>query len=394
MEKKLDAIKDKDGLFAVMETSQGQIILELFYKQTPLTVTNFVGLAEGTLDAANGKPFYDGLKFHRVIADFMIQGGDPKGNGTGGPGYRFGDEFVEELKHDGPGVLSMANAGPGTNGSQFFITHVATPWLDGKHTVFGKVVEGQDVVNAVKQGDEIVKITIIRNGQDAEKFTATQNDFNKLNEENAKKIKEAQAKAQEKMFDQIKELFPKATKTDDAIFYEIAKEGNGAKIGSGKKVSVEYKGYLLNGGIFDASKGMVQAAKDNARLSGLEAAPIRYIVDDCKKFIEREIRRGNKYDAIIMDPPSYGRGPTGEVWKIEECIDDFVALCAQVLSDDPLFFLLNSYTTGLSASTMKYIVETRLINTFGGKSVADELGLYVEQSKQALPCGSSVRVEF
>lgn len=256
MEKKLDAIKDKDGLFAVMETSQGQIILELLYKQTPLTVTNFVGLAEGTLDAANGKPFYDGLKFHRVIADFMIQGGDPKGNGTGGPGYRFGDEFVEELKHDGPGVLSMANAGPGTNGSQFFITHVATPWLDGKHTVFGKVVEGQDVVNAVKQGDEIVKITIIRNGQDAEKFTATQNDFNKLNEENAKKIKEAQAKAQEKMFDQIKELFPKATKTDDAIFYEIAKEGNGAKIGSGKKVSVEYKGYLLNGGIFDASKGM------------------------------------------------------------------------------------------------------------------------------------------
>lgn len=144
----------------------------------------------------------------------------------------------------------------------------------------------------------------------------------------------------------------------------------------------------------DASKGMVQAAKDNAKLSGLENAPIRYIVDDCKKFIEREIRRGNKYDAIIMDPPSYGRGPTGEVWKIEECIDDFVALTANVLSDKPLFFLLNSYTTGLSASTMKYIVETRLISEFGGKSVADELGLFVEESKQALPCGSSVRVEF
>ena len=144
----------------------------------------------------------------------------------------------------------------------------------------------------------------------------------------------------------------------------------------------------------DASKGMVQAAKDNAKLSGLENAPIRYIVDDCKKFIEREIRRGNKYDAIIMDPPSYGRGPTGEVWKIEECIDDFVALTANVLSDKPLFFLLNSYTTGLSASTMKYIVETRLISKFGGKSAADELGLFVEESKQALPCGSSVRVEF
>ncbi len=144
----------------------------------------------------------------------------------------------------------------------------------------------------------------------------------------------------------------------------------------------------------DASKGMVQAAKDNARLSGLENAPIRYIVDDCKKFIEREIRRGNKYDAIIMDPPSYGRGPTGEVWKIEECIDDFVALTSNVLSDQPLFFLLNSYTTGLSASTMKYIVETRLVSKFKGKSLADELGLPVEESGQALPCGSSVRVEF
>lgn len=144
----------------------------------------------------------------------------------------------------------------------------------------------------------------------------------------------------------------------------------------------------------DASKGMVQAAKENAKLSGLEDAPIRYIVDDCKKFIEREIRRGNKYDGIIMDPPSYGRGPTGEVWKIEDNIDDFVALTANVLSDKPLFFLLNSYTTGLSASTMKYIVETRLISKFGGKSEADELGLYVEESRQALPCGSSVRVEF
>ena len=144
----------------------------------------------------------------------------------------------------------------------------------------------------------------------------------------------------------------------------------------------------------DASKGMVQAAKDNAKLSGLENAPIRYIVDDCKKFIEREIRRGNKYVGIIMDPPSYGRGPTGEVWKIEECIDDFVELTSRVLSDKPLFFLLNSYTTGLSASTMKYIVETRLVSKFGGKSKADELGLYVEESKQALPCGSSVRVEF
>lgn len=144
----------------------------------------------------------------------------------------------------------------------------------------------------------------------------------------------------------------------------------------------------------DASKGMVAAAKENARLSGLENAPIRYIVDDCKKFIEREIRRGNKYDGIIMDPPSYGRGPTGEVWKIEENIDEFVALTANLLSYEPLFFLLNSYTTGLSASTMKYITSVRLLSKRGGYSEADELGLPVGNSGLALPCGSSVRVTF
>ena len=144
----------------------------------------------------------------------------------------------------------------------------------------------------------------------------------------------------------------------------------------------------------DASKGMVQAAKDNALLSGLGDAPIRYIVDDCKKFIEREIRRGNTYDGIIMDPPSYGRGPTGEVWKIEESIDDFVALTGRVLSDNPLFFLLNSYTTGLSASTMKYITSVRLLPKRAGYSEADELGLPVENTGLALPCGSSVRVIF
>ncbi len=144
----------------------------------------------------------------------------------------------------------------------------------------------------------------------------------------------------------------------------------------------------------DAAKGMVQSAKENAQLSGLSDAPIRYIVDDCKKFVEREIRRGNKYDGIIMDPPSYGRGPTGEVWKIEENIDEFVSLVSGVLSDNPLFFLLNSYTTGLSASTMRYIAETRLLRTRAGDCVADELGLPVVDSGLALPCGSSVRVVF
>jgi 23S rRNA (cytosine1962-C5)-methyltransferase len=135
-------------------------------------------------------------------------------------------------------------------------------------------------------------------------------------------------------------------------------------------------------------------AKENARLSSLSDAPIRYIVDDCKKFIEREIRRGRKYDAIIMDPPSYGRGPTGEVWKIEESIDDFVKLSSEVLSDNPLFFLLNSYTTGLSASTMKYITDIRLLKKRKGHSEADELGLPIDNTGLVLPCGSSVRVIF
>ena len=144
----------------------------------------------------------------------------------------------------------------------------------------------------------------------------------------------------------------------------------------------------------DASRGMVNSAKENARLSGLQDAPIRYIVDDCKKFIEREIRRGRKYDAIIMDPPSYGRGPTGEVWKIEESIDEFVSLSAEVLSENPLFFLINSYTTGLSASTMKYITDTRILKKHKGISEADEIGLPVKDTGLILPCGCSVRISF
>jgi peptidylprolyl isomerase len=163
-----------------MDTTRGLIVLKLEYAKTPLTVSNFVALAEGKMDAANGKPFYDGLKFHRVISDFMIQGGDPLGNGTGGPGYRFRDEFDPGLRHDGPGVLSMANSGPNTNGSQFFITHTATPWLDGKHSVFGRVVRGQDVVDAVRQGDTINSVKIVRNGEAARAFQPNQASFDAL----------------------------------------------------------------------------------------------------------------------------------------------------------------------------------------------------------------------
>lgn len=257
MEKELNAIKGKNGLFAVMETSRGNILLELFYKKTPLTVTNFVGLAEGTLDAAKGKHFYDGLTFHRVISDFMIQGGDPLGSGRGGPGYRFADEFRDDLKFDKPGYLAMANAGPGTNGSQFFITHVNTDWLNGKHTIFGQVVnkESQDVVNAVQQGDEIVKITIIRQGAEAEKFTASQADFNRLAAEADKKAAEAKKLAEQAKIKEVEAAFPGFKKDSNGIYYKTTKEGSGAKTGGKKAVAVEYKGYLVNGQVFDQSKG-------------------------------------------------------------------------------------------------------------------------------------------
>ncbi|MFA5561263.1 MAG: class I SAM-dependent methyltransferase [Eubacteriales bacterium] len=144
----------------------------------------------------------------------------------------------------------------------------------------------------------------------------------------------------------------------------------------------------------DAARGMVAQAKENAALSGLTEAPIRYMVDDCRKFIERELRRGNRYDAIIMDPPSYGRGPGGEVWKLEESLDGFLALAVQLLSERPLFFLLNAYTAGLSPSTMKYVMLQRIPKKHKGKCEAEELGLPVKESGLVLPCGSSVRYTF
>jgi len=238
-----------NGLFARINTDRGDIVVRLEFQKTPLTVCNFVALAEGKMNVNGGKRFYDGLSFHRVIPDFMIQGGDPQGNGTGGPGYRFPDEIVPSLKHDGPGVLSMANAGPGTNGSQFFITHVATPWLDGKHTVFGRVVEGQDVVNAIRQGDKIKNITIIRNGPLANQFKADQVAFDTLLRESAGGGK-TQRDADLAL---INTKYPNAVQTPSGVKYVIQKKGTGNKPAPGKTVQVNYRGSFLSGQVFDSS---------------------------------------------------------------------------------------------------------------------------------------------
>ena len=295
--KGMDALKGKEGVFAVLETEKGQVILNLFYKETPMTVTNFVGLAEGTLDAAKGKPFYDGLKFHRVIADFMIQGGDPRGNGTGGPGYKFPDEFVDELIFDKPGKLAMANSGANTNGSQFFITHVPTDWLNHKHTIFGEVVTGQEVVDTVAQGDTIKSIKIIRQGADAEKFTATQKDFDNLIAAQKKLNEEKEAKKMAKIVEGC-------TKHDSGVYFKILKEGKGNPTGKGKKVSVEYKGYLPEGNIFDATKEFHPQGHEplNFTTDGGEMIPGFDIM-------VQEMKLGETRKMVI--PPELAYGPYG-----------------------------------------------------------------------------------
>ena len=229
-----------DGIYAHLTTSKGEIIVQLAYQKAPLTVTNFIALSEGT-KASNkelGTPFYDGLVFHRVIDEFMIQGGDPKGNGTGGPGYMFADEF-SDLIHDRPGVLSMANSGPNTNGSQFFITHVPTPWLDGKHSVFGSVVEGMDVVNSVKQGDILEAVRIERVGEEANQFAANEDSFNAL----IAKVNEnilASLKLRQKDFESYVSLsYPSAKETDLGYFTRVNKQGDGVSPDKGQIVSID-----------------------------------------------------------------------------------------------------------------------------------------------------------
>ena len=272
-----------NGLYAEFATTKDTIIVELFYEKTPLTVANFVGLAEGThpklADSVQGIPFYNGTIFHRVINEFMIQGGDPSGTGMGKPGFTFGDEFDETLKHDKPGVLSMANSGPATNGSQFFITEVPTPWLDNKHSIFGQVVKGQEVVDSISnvqvmpgsnkplEDIRILSLNIIRQGFGAKRFNAAKTwnrEFPLLEEKRLKKIEEAKQEAErqkkiaaEKMETAAAEILPiledyksKATTSDSGLLSYTIKEGTGEKPKQGQSVKLYYQGYFTDGKLF------------------------------------------------------------------------------------------------------------------------------------------------
>lgn len=268
----------KDGIYAEFVTSMGTTVAELKFEETPLTVANFVALAEGTQEAVDstykGKRFYDGLIFHRVIKDFMIQGGDPKGDGSGNPGYKFADEIVDSLSHSKKGILSMANSGPATNGSQFFITLKETPWLNGRHTVFGEIVLGQDVVDSIgnvettKPGDKpkdtlvLQKVNIYRKGSSAKAFDAPaifKAETEKLEAEKAEKEAIAKA-ASEKTKAKFEALKPSAETKESGLQIVINEKGTGAKLKSTDQVGVYYAGYLADGTLFDTN--ILELAKE------------------------------------------------------------------------------------------------------------------------------------
>jgi cyclophilin family peptidyl-prolyl cis-trans isomerase len=310
-----------DGLYADIETNKGHIIVALDYQKAPVTVANFISLAEGkndfvTKDYLKKKPFFNGLKFHRVIENFMIQTGDPEGTGSGDTGYKFKDE-ITDLKFDKPGVLAMANNGPGTNSSQFFITHVETPWLDGKHTIFGHVVEkGQEVVNQVKQGDQVVSVTIIRNGEAAKKFDAVKvfNDyFSAIAKEKSK-----YAGAQEEKVAYLAGLRPKATKTADGLEYVITEKGAGQKPKTGTQLYIHYSGFLEDGTLFDSSVEEVNKAfgkfdPARAEAKGYQPIPFQAGRKDgmIPGFIEgiEQLSFGDK--AVLFIPSHLAYGATG-----------------------------------------------------------------------------------
>ena len=298
----LSAQSPQDGLYAQMNTTRGRILISLEYRNTPLTVANFVGLAEATIAFDNrpaGHPFYDNLTFHRVIEQFMIQGGDPAGDGTGGPGYRFPDEIAPEFRHDGPGVLSMANSGPDTNGSQFFITHKATPWLDGFHAVFGRVVEGQEVVDAIRQGDRIVSVKIQRVGPEAQSFRVDQELFDRLVREAPARQEEYASRARRLALAEIQRRWPSARISGSGLRSVILETGSGSTSPKyGEPVTVHYQGQRLNGLVFDSSYQRGQPA----------TFQIGRVIQGWNEALT-EMKRGEK--RILIVPPELAYGERG-----------------------------------------------------------------------------------
>lgn len=309
-----------EGIFAEIYTNKGKIALQLEFQKTPITVANFIMLAEGknefVTNDRKGKPYYDGLKFHRVIPNFMVQSGCPLGTGAGDPGYRFKDEFDASLKHNKPGIFSMANSGPATNGSQFFITHKDTPWLDNKHSIFGHVIEGQKVVDAIVQEDVIEKVIIVRKGKLAKNFNAVKvfseymkmkPELDKIEAEEARikveaaakleterKQKEAEAKAiadkemKEKFgpllaakVAELAALKAKTTTTASGLQYSILQKGTGVKPAEGKDIYVHYAGYLEDGTLFDSSYEAINKMygkfdQNRANQNGYQPFPFKY----------------------------------------------------------------------------------------------------------------------
>ena len=284
-----------EGIFATIATNKGDITLQLEYQKAPITVANFISLAEGknafvTDEKLKGKPFYDGLKFHRVISNFMIQTGDPTGSGAGGTGYAFKDEFTD-LKFDKGGVLAMANSGPETNSSQFFITHKDTPWLNGKHTIFGHVTQGMDIVNSITQDDVITKVTITRKGTAAKKFDALKvfTDYFSNKAEDAKKqalIESEKTKANNAKYAGIiaekiayfTKTKASATTTPSGLVYTIVHKGAGIKPIDGSTFFFHYAGYFEDGTLFDSSYEEVAKAygkydANRAAQNGYQAFP-------------------------------------------------------------------------------------------------------------------------
>ena len=336
-----------EGIFAEFVTSKGKIVVQLEYQKTPITVANFISLVEGTNtfvadEKLKGKPYYNGLKFHRVIKDFMIQGGDPAGNGSGGAGYSFKDECLPGLVFDKGGILAMANSGPATNSSQFFITHKETPWLNGKHTIFGHVVSGMETVNAVVQDDVMNTITIVRKGDAAKKFDAAKvfSDYfaNKGDDDKKQAAAQAEARAKQavaeaeakKIYDEkfgvvkaakVAELAvvkAAGTTTASGLTFNIVQKGAGAKPADGTTVYINYAGYLEDGSLFDScieevAKTYGKFDQNRATQNGYQPFPFQAGKKDglIPGFIEgvEQMAIGDK--AVIFIPSKLGYGERG-----------------------------------------------------------------------------------